>query len=692
MKIEGEVDKKIFGTNGFAVILIKTEKGEIKASGEIDFLNEGEYVFLKGRWKQGKYGREFVVEAVEKSEMRPSGIEKLLASSGIKGIGKVTARKIVKTFGDKALNVILDTPENLIEVRGISRRKAKAIQDYFMKMGRKRDALLFLSEFSIPMRIARKIVETYGEETENIIRKNPYSLSVEFKGIGFRKADEVARRLGIALNSRERAEAAMLYCLEKEASNGDTYMEEEKLIDRLSSLNIDEEKFREALISPVFFEKEGKVGMKKYFLWEDEISKRLNELREAQESLPLEDFSSFFRDISDSLSIELDELQKKAIEEALSSKVLIISGGPGTGKTTIIKFIGLVANAKEMRTKFAAPTGRAAKRLTEATGFTASTIHRLLEFDPTSGTFERNESRPLDVDILILDEVSMIDIYLFRAVLRALPLDARLILVGDKDQLPSVGPGNVLSDIISSGIFKTIFLRKIHRQREGSLIAENAQRIRAGLIPYIEGGGEFEFYPENKVFQKIMKLSTEEIPKRLGLKPLTEEIQVIAPMYKGVVGVHNLNKALQDRLNPSGREIKVGRERFRIGDKVMQTCNNYIKEVFNGEIGRVIGGDAESLLVDFYGREVVYWEDDIDDLVLAYAISIHKSQGSEYSAVIFPIVRQHWIMLQRNLIYTAITRARKYVGIVGEYEALKWGIKNDRPLRRKTWLSVLLSP
>ncbi len=690
MKIEGEVEKKIYEAPGFAVLLIKTEGETVKASGEIDFLNEGEYVVLEGRWREGKYGREFVVEEVIHHEIRATGIERVIASAGIKGVGKATARKIVERFGEETLNFILNHPEKLEEIRGITREKAEKIHQYFSEMGKKRETLIFLSELTIPPRVASRIVEEYGEEARRIIEENPYRLSLEFKGIGFKKADQIARKLGIPLNSRERAEAAAIYFLEKEASSGDTYMEIERLWERVADLEIQREKFEEAISSRQFQVQEGKIGLQKYFRWELEIAEKLMEKVEAQNLLPLEDLSDSFRDVANSFPIELDDLQKKAIENALSSRFLIISGGPGTGKTTIIKFIGLVARARGLRVKFAAPTGRAAKRLTEATGFEASTIHRLLEFDPLTMDFERNQARPLEVDLLILDEASMIDAWLFRAVLRALPSGARLILVGDKDQLPSVGPGNILSDIISSGLFKTIFLKKIYRQREGSLIAQNAQRIRNGLIPYTERGGEFEFFPEKDPFEKIIKLATEEIPERLGLEPLTEEIQVIAPMYKGEAGVERLNKALQEKLNPDGREVKIGRKKFRIGDKVMQTYNNYFKEVFNGEIGRIIDGNRESLLVNFYGREVVYWEEDVEDLTLSYAISIHKSQGSEYSAVIFPAVKQHWIMLQRNLVYTAVTRARKYVGIVGDFDALKWGVKNDRPLKRRTWLKILL--
>ena len=687
-QIEGTVERKLFSGEGFAVLRIKTPQGEeIKAVGPLEDILEGERVVLRGRWRRGAYGREFAAEEVIYS--RISGLEKFIASSPVKGIGKTIARRIVEEFGEEAQRVILEEPEKLTKVRGISLSKAEALHQFFVNTGRERDALIFFSRMGISRRIAKKILEKYGEDAVQVLKEDPYRLALEFRGIGFRKADEIARRLGLDKNSPQRAAAAAHYFLEREASYGNTYMELEEILKILSSLGIERETAREGLRNPAFFIMDDKISLKKYFLWEAEIARRLLERKEAS-FLPLHDLSGAFRQVSGSFEIQLDQEQKRAVEAALSSHLLIISGGPGTGKTTIIKFIGTMAKAAGLKIKFAAPTGRAARRMTEATGFPASTIHRLLEFDPETGTFKRDQLRPLRVDFLVLDEVSMVDAWLFRAVLRALPLSCRLILVGDKDQLPSVGPGNVLADIISSGLFPLVVLKKIYRQEEGSLIAENARRIRNGLLPYVKRGGEFEFFPDSKPLQRLLSLATGEIPRRLSLPPLTPEIQVISPMYKGPLGVDNLNRLLQEKLNPSGKPIKVGPRKFRLGDKVMQTVNNYYKEVFNGEIGRVIDAGEGELWVDFYGEKVLYTEDDVEELTLAYAISVHKSQGSEYSAVVMPLVKAHWVMLQRNLLYTAITRARKYVGLVGEFDALKRAVSNDQPLRRRTWLALLL--
>ncbi len=687
-QIEGTVERKLFSGEGFAVLKIRASDGqEVKAVGPLEDVQEGERVVLRGRWRRGAYGREFAVEEVTYSEI--SGLEKFIASSPVKGIGKAIARRIVEEFGEEAQRVILEEPEKLTRVRGISLSKAEALHQFFVNTGREREALIFFSRMGISRRVAKRILEKYGEEAVQVLKENPYRLALEFRGIGFRKADEIARRLGLDKNSPQRAAAAAHYFLEREASYGNTYMELEEILKILSSLGIERETAREGLRNPAFFIMDDKISLKKYFLWEAEIARRLLERKEAS-FLPLEDLSGAFRQVAGSFEIQLDQEQKRAVEAALSSHLLIISGGPGTGKTTIIKFIGTMAKAAGLKIKFAAPTGRAARRMTEATGFPASTIHRLLEFDPETGTFKRDQLRPLNVDFLVLDEVSMVDAWLFRAVLRALPMSCRLILVGDKDQLPSVGPGNVLADIISSGLFPLVVLKKIYRQEEGSLIAENARRIRNGLLPYVKRGGEFEFFPDSKPLQRLLSLATGEIPHRLSLPPLTPEIQVISPMYKGPLGVDNLNRLLQEKLNPSGKPMKVGPRKFRSGDKVMQTVNNYYKEVFNGEIGRVIEGGEGELWVDFYGEKVLYTEDDVEELTLAYAISVHKSQGSEYSAVVMPLVKAHWVMLQRNLLYTAITRARKYVGLVGDFDALKRAVSNDQPLRRRTWLALLL--
>jgi len=687
VEIEGIVEKKIFSSDDFGVFLINASGEEVKVSGPIAHLQEGERVVLRGRWRTGPYGREFFVEEV--LSRRIGALEKFIASSPVKGIGKATARKIVERFGDETVKIILEEPRRLEEVSGVTRERAEALHRFFVKAGKEREALVFLIGLGLPVGIARRVVEAYGPSAVQAVKENPYRLALEFSGIGFSRADAMARRLGFPVNSPARASAAAHYFLEKEAAAGHTYMFTGDLLEKLAFLGIDEETARKGLQDPMFYSSGDRVGLRKYYMWESEIARRLLERRQAS-FLPLEDLSEVFSSVADSFEITLDGDQRRAVETALSSRMMVISGGPGTGKTTIIKFIGMVARASGLKIKFAAPTGRAARRLTEATGFPASTIHRLLEFDPETGAFRRDVSRPLDADFLVLDEVSMVDAWLFRAVLRALSPGTRLVLVGDKDQLPSVGPGNVLADIISSGLFPLVVLKKIYRQREGSLIARNAQRINRGLIPFVEKDGEFEFFSSTDYLARVVDLATTVLPRRFNLPALTTEIQVLSPMYKGELGVENLNRVLQEKLNPEGRKVKVGGKTFRLGDKVMQTVNNYSKEVFNGEIGRVVEGGEEELWVDFYGERVIYTGEDVKELTLAYAVSVHKAQGSEYTAVILPLVKTHWIMLQRNLLYTAITRARRYVGLVGDFEALKQAVRNNQPLRRRTWLGLLL--
>ncbi len=702
-KLEGNVKRIVFRNpeTGFAVVKLESGREEQTAVGNIAFLNEGEYVVLLGRWRKNPvYGEEFLVEAVERVlQQSERGIERFLAAV-IKGLGPVLARRIVEKFGERTVEILDREPRRLEEVEGIGAQKRQQIEAQWRKHREENELLLFLQSLGISLNLSYKLIRKYGFQIKDIIRTNPYRLVFEVKGIGFKTADSIARRVGFDLESPERAKAAVIFVLENAANFGDTYITERELAAKLRELEVNPEVGREVLhelVDKGFVVWEGeKVGLRYFYDCEKEIARRLRQMVLMEELFPAPDLTSQLRQVESHLGIELDSDQLEAIRRALSSRFLIISGGPGTGKTTIVRFIVELYRRAGYRVKLASPTGRAAKRLSEATGYPASTVHRLLEFNPVTGKFERNETNQLAVDLLVVDEASMLDVPLFMHLLRALPFSAHLILVGDKDQLPSVGPGNILHDILSNPLFPRVFLRRIYRQSEGSLIVLNAHRINRGQMPILKPGNqEFDFIQvkgEHQAFEEIMKLAVEILPARFNLPPLNTAIQVISPMYRGEVGVDNLNRQLQLRLNPYGKEVKIGQRSYRIGDKVMQTSNNYFKEVFNGEVGRIVDYDeaSETFMIDFDGRVIDYSREEMDDVVLAYAISVHKAQGSEYEAIIFPVVTQHWIMLQRNLVYTALTRARRTAYFVGNLLALKRAIANNRPLRRKTWLGDLL--
>lgn len=702
-KLEGTVEKVIYKNpdTGFAVIKIQKGREENTAVGNISFLKEGEYVVLRGKWRRNPvYGREFEVYTAERVLDRDErGIERFL-SSVIKGIGEVLARRIVKKFGKNTIKILDEEPHRLEEVEGIGAEKRRDIEIQWRQHREENEILLFLQSLGISLNLSHKLIKKYGFEVRRIIKENPYRLVFEVKGIGFKTADAIAMRLGFNPESSERKKAAIIFVLEKAASFGDTYITEQDLIFKLKEIGVSPKNLEEELSflqdNGFIIWSQGRISLSYYYECEKEISRHLKQMIMLEELFPSVDFSEDFEKIENKIGLKLDEIQQKAIKLALSNKFLIISGGPGTGKTTIVKFIVELYRRRGYRVKLASPTGRAAKRLSEATGYPASTIHRLLEYNPFLNKFERNESNLLKVDLLVIDEASMLDAPLFMHLLRALPPAARLILVGDKDQLPSVGPGNVLHDILSSPIFPRIYLRKIYRQKEGSLIVLNAHRINQGYMPVLlEDSDEFLFInvkTEEEAFRQVLRFVVEEIPRSFNVAPLNTKIQVISPMYKGLVGVDNLNREIQLKVNPHGQEIKIGQRIYRVGDKVMQVSNNYFKEVFNGEIGRILDYDEgkEIFVIDFDGREIEYEREEMEDVVPAYAISVHKSQGSEYDAIVFPVVTQHWIMLQRNLVYTALTRAKKQAIFVGNVMALKRAINNNKPVMRKTWLKDLL--
>jgi exodeoxyribonuclease V alpha subunit len=567
-----------------------------------------------------------------------------------------------------------------------------------------RDLIIFLQEHNVSTSLATKIYGHYGQKSYQILKTNPYQLCLEIRGIGFKTADQIAIKLGMDPASPERIKAFILYLLEKDNEQGHIFSFAGGLETRCQEeLEIGQEKFRPALeelkkkklvVGESLAEDEA-IYLPFFYQAQEAVVRSIHKLAREPFISPPFDIDQVIGEVEKGLRLEFSAQQKQAIRESFQKKILIITGGPGTGKTTIIKAVTAVFDKWGSKVLLAAPTGRAAKRLSETTGKEAKTIHRTLEFNPKLGVFRRNEKHPLAGDAIIIDEFSMVDLALMYSLIKAVPPSMRLIIVGDKDQLPALGPGTILRDLIESQQVSVVRLDEIFRQEKDSLIVTNAHRINQGqtiLYPARDDkNSDFYFIhqeDEQKVFQTILKLCSFGIPQKLALNPLSPQIQVISPMYKGFVGVDRLNAELQRRLNASQEGLKVGTREIRVHDKVMQIRNNYEKDVFNGDIGSVVHIDRSRyrLIVHFDGRPVIYEKDEIEDITLAYAVSVHKSQGSEYQAVVMPLLTQHFIMLQRNLFYTALTRAKKLSIIIGSYKALYIAIKNDKPVNRNSLL------
>lgn len=733
MQIEGPIEEIIFRNeqNGYTVFVIDFKTTPVVCVGKLINANIGENLSLEGEYvNNSKYGYQFSFNSYE--VVLPttlSGIEKYLSSGLIKGVGPITAKNIVKHFGKQTFDIIEMSPSSLAEVKNISMKKALEIGDKFKELKKLQNSVMFLQKYNITTNMALKIYDVYGAKTIDIVKNNPYRLVEDIDGIGFLTADKIASSLGIPKNSEYRARAGLLYSLASSVEKtGNTFLPKNMLLSNASTLleldqDVNKDLFDDALngltldktVLVMWHHETEIVILSKYYFYETSVAQKITLLNNSQitEKYDLEDEILHFEEKN---HILFHEEQKNAIINAINSGVSVITGGPGTGKTTIIKCIIEILKEHKLKFMLLAPTGRAAKRMSDSTGEEAKTIHRALEVASgdlaLNSRFVYNENNTFKTNVVIVDEMSMVDVALMNHLCKALPRDCKLILVGDKDQLPSVGAGNVLDDILKSGVITVSMLTKIFRQSDDSLIITNAHLINSGKMPFINNSSKDFFFEEKSdlesIKNSIVDMVVKRLPKYTGLD--SNQIQVLAPLKAGVCGISNLNRALQASLNPPSvtkLELPVGENIFRVGDKVMQTTNNYnlvwkkingfIEEegegVFNGDIGfiEMIDFQTNEMVVMFEdGRRCIYPRTDINQLSLAYAITIHKSQGSEFDVVIIPAIAGPSLILTRNLIYTAVTRAKKMVVIVGEQKNLKRMVSNNYTVQRFTLLKDLI--
>ena len=691
--------------NGYSVMKVKVKGYDdlVTLVGNLLEVPAGAVLLCEGEWRVDKrYGQQFQCETWE--EVMPAtayGIEKYLGSGLVKGIGPKFAKLIVGHFGTDTIEVIETDIERLYEVPGISKKRVEKIRESWEKQKDIKNVMLFLQGFGVSTAYAAKIYRQYGKESIDNVKENPYRLADDIWGIGFKTADGIARKMGYEMNDERRLRSGLIYTLNQLADEGHCYAEEEQLIATAKQLlEADEECIRTAMTHAIETEDlmlDGTaIYLPPFYYAECGTANRLNTLVHTKEAGSIFTARFDLAKLQRETGIEYDEVQVEAIRQAIASKVMVLTGGPGTGKTTTTKAIIAALQSAGMRILLAAPTGRAAKRMSEATGMEAKTIHRLLEYNPQDG-YKRNDENPLEGDALIVDECSMIDIILMNNLTKALPTTMRLVLVGDIDQLPSVGAGNVLRDIIDSGVIPVVRLTRIFRQAQSSRIVMSAHAINRGCFPDISNDQHTDFFfmkqeePE-KVAETIVSLVRDRLPK--AYRQPNANIQVLTPMQRGVVGAANLNVALQQALNHNTAALVRGGYTFKEGDRVMQLRNNYDKDVYNGDLGYVRSVDMEerTLTMDFDGQMVEYEASELDELTLAYATTIHKSQGSEYPIVVMPVLMTHYVMLQRNLIYTGITRAKKICVLVGQTKALAYAIHNMKVLKRNTRLKERLAP
>lgn len=717
-ELNGIIEKIVFANeeNGYSVVKLKGKlKEEIQIVGNFSSLQLGETISCKGKWFfHPKYGKQFNVKTYTLAIPNDAAsIQKYLEAGNIKGIGPVHAKRIVEHFGEKTLEIIDKTPSRLREIEGIGKKKVEKIKEYWGEQKESRDIMVFLQGHGIGPSLSKKIYKKYGENCIEVVKKNPYSMTYDIRGIGFKTADSIAKNFGVLPNDPMRVEAGIEYVLQELTEDGHVCFPEAGIIVLASEkLGVDQADMHRAITSLETKERiirkplpTGENGEEELFVWlralffaELGIAKHIKRLRRAPSAIREIKIDKAAEWVQEKLGIQFAGGQIEALEKSFHEKFHVITGGPGTGKSTITKAILAVHEKLTEKILLCAPTGKAAKRLSEITKKKASTIHSILEYDPNSSTFKKNADNLLSCDLIIIDEASMIDTILFFSLMRALPDGAKVVCIGDIDQLPSVGAGSILKDIIESRAVPVSRLFQIFRQGKGSRIVINAHNINKGIFPELEWTDEktdFRFYniesPE-ELKEKLVSLVTTEIPAVYDFNPLSD-IQVLAPMRKGIIGVEQLNNALQESLNPNPVLVNRMGQPFKIGDKVMQIRNNYTKFVFNGDVGFIELIDPEEmiLIVSFDGKPVEYDFTELGELVLAYAASVHKFQGSESPCIIMPIHPSHYMLLQKNLLYTGITRAKKLVVLLGTKQAVALAIKNDKVEKRHTGLSYFLT-
>ena len=720
VQLKGHIERVTFSSEESAFCVCK-----LKVKGERDLVTivgnmvnpvPGEVVELQGKWIiHPKFGNQLQVHQYK--TLIPAtqlGIQKYLGSGLIKGIGPVMAKRIVKQFGTKSLDIIEKSIDKLSQVEGIGKKRVEMIQQAWDEQKEVRSVMLFLQSHGVSTAYAAKIFKTYGQDAIHIVKENPYRLAQDIFGIGFIIADSIAKKLGMENHAPQRIEAGLEYVLHQLSDDGHVCYPYNELCQKVQKMLEVEKNIVLKAITDSFLgdriviedinenikgdagggeENNKLVFLKKFHVCETGIAKNFEGLKKSFKSVRKIDLNKAVEWIKRQIKITLAKNQEEAVKKSLEEKVLIITGGPGTGKTTIINAIIKILKKAGAKILLAAPTGRAAKRMSEATWERAQTIHRLLDYSMKEQGFKKNNKNPLKCDVLIIDEASMIDTVLMHHLLKAVPKQATLILVGDVNQLPSVGPGNVLNDLIVSKTFSVVELDTIFRQAKKSLIVVNAHRINKGMFPVVANDnkkGDFYFVQKEapeEVLSTIIDLVQKRIPNKFGLDPVND-IQVLTPMHRGIIGAANLNHELQKILNPNKVTLQRGNREFKISDKVMQIRNNYDKHTYNGDIGRILDINFidQKVQINFDGRDVEYDFSSLDEIVHAYAVSVHKSQGSEYPVVIIPVVTQHYILLQRNLIYTAVTRGKKLVVLVGTKKALAMAINTVKSSKRYTRL------